>query len=333
MKKRARVLLLLSGIFLLFCGGCLMFSMPGQSYQGKLPPLSKKELECANQLEKWVRKLAGEIGERNLFRPEKLKQALEFLEKEFKRMGYTPKRHGFSLSFQGKQEKVFNLIAELPGKTKEIVLLGAHYDTAPGTPGANDNASGVALLLRLAQEMKGKKFNKTVQFVAFVNEEPPFFWTEQMGSFALAREYSKKGKKITAMISLETLGYYSDKEGSQCYPLGFLKWFYPTKGNFLGFVSDLRGMFLLRRVIYSFRKHAKLPSEGAALPGFIPGVSWSDHWSFSHHGYPAVMITDTAPFRYPHYHDASDTPDKLDYARMARIATGLAQVVKDLCNK
>lgn len=131
------------------------------------------------------------------------------------------------------------------------------------------------------------------------------------------------------MISLETIGYYSDEPGSQQYPVGFHPG-YPNRGDFLGFVSDVGSAPLLRRVVRSFRQNTTLPSEGSAAPAAVPGVGWSDHWSFWQFGYRALMVTDTAPYRYPHYHTARDTADKLDYGRMARAITGLSAVVRNL---
>jgi hypothetical protein len=132
------------------------------------------------------------------------------------------------------------------------------------------------------------------------------------------------------MISLETIGYFSDAPHSQTYPSPGLGLFYPKVGNFIGFVSNVHSRTLLRRVVAAFRKHAKIPSEGAALPAFIPGVSWSDQRSFWRYGYPGIMVTDTAPFRYPHYHSSSDTPDKLDYDRFTLVVRGMEKVIEDL---
>ena len=178
-------------------------------------------------------------------------------------------------------------------------------------------------MLALARRFAGKPAQHTLRFVAFVNEEPPYFLTGQMGSFVYAGRCKARGDRISAMISLETIGYFSDAPHSQTYPAPGLGVFYPSVGNFIGFVSNVPSRNLLRRAIALFRKHAKIPSEGAALPAFIPGVSWSDQWSFWQHGYPGIMITDTAPFRYPHYHSATDTPDKLDYDRFALVVSGM----------
>jgi Zn-dependent M28 family amino/carboxypeptidase len=127
------------------------------------------------------------------------------------------------------------------------------------------------------------------------------------------------------------LGYYSDQPGSQRYPppLGL---FYPDRGNFIAFVGDLGARALVRKSIALFRKHAQFPSQGVAAPSFVPGVAWSDHWSFRDLGFPAIMVTDTAFNRYPHYHLPSDTPEKLDYERLARVTLGLASVLRGLAN-
>ena len=183
-------------------------------------------------------------------------------------------------------------------------------------------------MLALARRFAAKPLSKTLRFVAFVNEEPPYFLTEQMGSFVYANRRKVRGEQISAMISLETIGYFSDAAHSQTYPLFGLSAFYPTVGNFIGFVGNLPSRALLRHLLTLFRQHAKIPSEGAALPSFIPGVAWSDQWSFWQHGYRGIMVTDTAPFRYPHYHSATDTPDKLDYDRFALVVSGIEKMIE-----
>jgi hypothetical protein len=199
-----------------------------------------------------------------------------------------------------------------------------------GSPGANDNASGVAGMLALARRFAGKPCGQTLRFVAFVNEEPPYFQTEEMGSFVYAKRCQERGDRIVGMISLETIAYFSDAPGSQRYPSPGLGLFYPSKGNFIGFASDTRSRSLLRTTVSAFRKTGKLPCEGASLPAAIPGIGWSDQWSFWQCGYPAIMVTDTAPFRYPHYHEPTDTPDKLDYDRFALVVSGMESVIKEL---
>jgi len=162
--------------------------------------------------------------------------------------------------------------------------------------------------------------------VAFVNEEPPYFQTEQMGSWVYARRCHERNEKITAMLSLETIGYYSDSPDSQKYPPPF-NLLYPSTGNFIGFVGNTSSAALVRQVVGAFRQYEQFPSEGGAPPEAIPGVGFSDQWSFWQEGYPALMVTDTAMFRYPHYHQAEDTPDKIDFERMARVVRGLEKVI------
>jgi len=299
--------------------------MPGRNVSNSAA-LSSAEIELRDELIADVRILGGEIGERNMARYPQLNAAADFIENSFARTGLVPRRDSYEL--QGLA--CHNIEAEIRGSSPEIVLVGAHYDSVFGSPGANDNGSGVAATLALARRFAHKPAQHTLRFVAFVNEEPPYFLTEQMGSFVYAGRCKARDNQISAMISLETIGYFSDAPHSQTYPSLGLGVFYPTVGNFIGFVGNVRSRALLRRAIALFRKHSRLPSEGAALPSFIPGVSWSDQWAFWQHGYPGIMITDTAPFRYPHYHSATDTPDKLDYDRFALVVSGMEKVIEEL---
>ncbi len=212
------------------------------------------------------------------------------------------------------------------------MVVGAHYDTVPGCPGANDNGSGVVATLALADAMAGTKAARTLRFVLFVNEEPPHFQTDLMGSRVYARRCRERSENIAGMISLETIGYFRDEPKSQHFPVPGLGLFYPTQGNFIAFVGNFGSRGWVRATVGSFRRHAAFPCEGAALPGFVPGVGWSDHWAFYQEGYPALMVTDTAPFRYPHYHEPTDTPDRVDTERMARIVQAMERVVLDLAN-
>jgi hypothetical protein len=299
-------------------------TMPGKSFKGELPKLTEEQAKLRDALRADVEHLAGKIGERNVGRPAKLAEAAAFVEKSFAAEGYKVEREKYPV----RGVECLNLWVELAGaeSPKEIVLVGAHYDSVSGCPAANDNGSGVAALLALARHFAKAKPGRTLRLVAFTNEEQPYFQTDLMGSYVHAKGCKARKEKIVAMLSLETLGYYSDREGSQKYP-ALLGAYYPTRGNFAGFVGDLNSAALVKQMIGDFRTAAKFPSEGAALPGAIPGVGWSDHWSFWQFGYQGVMVTDTAPFRYPHYHQATDTPDKLDYDRLARVVEGLFSVV------
>lgn len=301
----------------------------GESFRGELPKLTEDEARLAKALRKSVEVLATDIGERNLGEYENLKTAASWLEKMLGVAGYQIERQTYKVDGR----ECSNLIVERRGKKRpdEITLVGAHYDSAPGTPGANDNGSGAAALLELAIRFAKSEPAGTLRFVFFVNEEPPYFQTASMGSLVYARRCKERKENLTAVLSLETIGYYSDEEGSQKYPppLGAV---FPKAGNFIGFVGNVDSGPLVHRVLTSFRKHAQFPSEATSLPAVIQGVGWSDQWSFWEFQYQGVMISDTATFRYPHYHLSTDTPDKLDYERMARVVAGLEKVVEELAN-
>ncbi|MDP9099531.1 MAG: M28 family peptidase [Verrucomicrobiota bacterium] len=273
-----------------------------------------------------VQHLAGEIGERNIAHYPQLEAAAEFIERSFSSASLQPRRETYEL--QGRA--CHNLEVEIRGARSQVLVVGAHYDSVSGSPGANDNGSGVAAVLALARRFAAKPRGQTLRFVAFVNEEPPYFQTEQMGSLVYAKRCKARGDDISAMISLETIGYFSDVPRSQVYPSPGLGVFYPTTGNFIGFVGNLPSRDLVRRAIGLFREQRRLPAEGASLPSFVSGVGWSDHWSFWQCGYPAIMVTDTAPFRYPYYHMSSDTPAKLDYDRFALVVSGMEKVIAAL---
>jgi Zn-dependent M28 family amino/carboxypeptidase len=299
--------------------------MPGKNVSAAAA-LSPAEIALRTELTADVQHLAGEIGERNLPHYPQLKATAEFIERSFSNAGLQPRRDTYELQEHG----CHNIEVEILGAGPQIVVIGAHYDSVFGSPGANDNASGVAGLLALARRFAGKPTAHTLRFVAFVNEEPPYFQTEQMGSYVYAKRCKARGEQISAMITLETIGYFSDAPRSQTYPSPGLGVFYPRRGNFIGFVGNLASRSLLRRAIGLFREQGKIPAEGAALPAFVPGVGWSDQWSFWQCDYPGIMITDTAPFRYPYYHMSSDTPAKLDYDRFALVVSGMEGVIAEL---
>ena len=221
-----------------------------------------------------------------------------------------------------------NLEVEVAGSARpeEILIVGAHYDTIPDCPGANDNTSGVAATLALAHRFAGRHHDRTLRFVAFVNEESPYAHTELMGSRVYARRCRERGETIVGMMSLETIGYYDDRPGSQKYPppIGAM---YPSEGNFIGIVGNVASAELVRAVVGAFRAAEPFPCEGAALPETIGRIGDSDHASFWHEGYPALMVTDTANFRYPHYHTPEDTIDKLVFDRLARVVRGLSSAL------
>jgi hypothetical protein len=318
-----RIVLALFGFFfLLWWFG---MRMPGRNVSSAAS-LSATEIALRAELVADVQALAGQIGERNMLRYPQLNAAADLIEGSFSRAGLHSRRDTYEVDGRA----CHNIEAEIRGIRPEIIVIGAHYDSVFGAPGANDNGSGVAALLALARRFAGKPTGQTLRFVAFANEEPPYFQTKPMGSRVYASRCKARGDQISAMISLETMGYFSDAPGSQTYPSPGITAFYPGTGNFIGFVGNIGSRALLRRALGLFREQARLPSEGAALPSFMPGVGWSDHWAFWQHGYPGIMITDTAPFRYPHYHEATDTPDKLDYDRFALVVSGVEKMIEGL---
>lgn len=295
-----------------------MTAMPGHSHAGPLPPLTEEQHALASRLRRHVEALAR--TERNV----DLETPARYIAAAFTAQGLRP----VTQDFPSGGRTVRNIEVSPPGDA--LIVVGAHYDTVPGSPGADDNASAVAALIELAG-LVGKE-GLPIRFVAFANEEMPYFLSPEMGSWNSARRSRERGEAVRAMLSLEMLGYYRDEPRTQKYPppLGLL---YPDRGNFIAFVGDLGARALVRKSISLFRKHAQFPSEGVAAPSFIPGVTFSDHWSFRTQGFPAIMVTDTAYNRYPHYHLPSDTPEKLDYERLARVTLGLSGVLRDLANE
>lgn len=275
-------------------------------------------------LEKRVREhvftLAGTIGERNVLHPDALAAARDYIASVFEKYGYPVN----SQSYEVNGVLCANQEATLPGEAKreEMLLLGAHYDSVAGSPGADDNASGVAALLEIAGLFAGTSPVMSVRFIAFVNEEPPFFMTRRQGNAVYAKAARKRGDNIRLMVSLEMLGCYFDTPGSQHYPPLFSR-FYPDRGNFLALISDFRSLATTRQMAKVFRAHSDFPLEYAGLFRWFPGVAWSDHLPFWRQGYRAVMATDTAYQRNPYYHTAQDTPDKVNMPKLAEATHAL----------
>lgn len=291
------------------------------SHHGSDPATRKYDLLVSpDRLRAHVEHLATEIGERHVLRIGALDAARKYIGEEWESQGYTVHREPYEAAGQ----QCANLQIERSGTTRgdEILLIGAHYDTVRGSPGANDNGSGIAALIEISRLFRDAEPAMTVRFVAFVNEEPPFSFTPLQGSYVNARAARERGDDIRLMVCLETIGFYSDEPGSQQYPPLF-RLLYPSRGNFIGFVSDFRSRRMMRRLVKTFRANSDFPLEHAATFRSIPGVSWSDHWSFWEHGYCALMVTDTAFYRYAWYHTREDTAEKLAYPQFARATDGL----------
>ncbi|HEY6863798.1 MAG TPA: M20/M25/M40 family metallo-hydrolase [Burkholderiales bacterium] len=302
-------------------------SMPGRSHRGPLPPLEPADAELASRLRAHVTAIASE--EHNVIRAEALERSARYIERELARGGPVV-RDEFSVA----GAKVRNLEVVVPGSDAQapVLVIGAHYDSVRHAVGANDNGSGVAALIELARALREKPpGNAEIRLVAFVNEESPWFGTDAMGSLRHARALARSGRRVLGMLSLETIGWYSDEPGSQKYPPPFSS-LYPREGNFIGFVGNFKSRDFVRRVVASFRAHAAFPAEGGAFPDAIKDAGRSDQWSYWQQGWPGLMVTDTANFRYPYYHTMQDTPDKVDYERTARVVRGLEAVIRDLAS-
>jgi hypothetical protein len=308
--------------------GWYMLALPGESYAGPQAPPTAAEQDLAKWLKRHVEAVAS--VPHNVAHPQDLERSAAYIEAYLRSLGYEP--HAQSFKASGTQVRNIEVVlapADATEKTPTLVI-GAHYDSAGIAPGANDNGTGTAAVLELARSLKDADLNgNRVRLVLFVNEEPPFDRTPEMGSLRHAKALKDRGENVVGMISLETLGCFSDKPGSQRYPAPFGLVF-PDKANFVALVAMPGSRDFLHEVVAAFRANTQFPTIGGTAPDQVAGVGWSDHWSFWKQGFPAVMITDTALFRYPHYHKPTDTPDKVDYDKLARITLGLDRTVREL---
>lgn len=278
------------------------------------------------RLEAHVRVLAEDFVPRDENHPENLDRAAAYIGREFEKAGGAVEEQVFEI--RGIPYR--NVIARFGPDTKERIVVGAHYDAAGPYPGADDNASGVAGLIELAFLLGKDPLPLQAELVAYTLEEPPYFASPAMGSAIHAASLKSQGVKVRAMIGLEMIGYFTDEPGSQELPVPFLKLFYPSTGNFIAVVGKLGQGSLVRRIKKAMKRAAPLPVESINAPTSLPGVDLSDHRNYWAAGYPAVMITDTAFFRNPNYHMPSDTPETLDYRRMAMVVEGVYGAVKAL---
>lgn len=306
----------------------MSIDMPGSSFDGPLPPIAEMEKQVSKNLKRHITALATDIGERNYLKPDKLKVAAQYLVDDLTKDGFRPERFAFKLQNQNFDD----VIVELPGieKPKEIIVVGAHYDSAYTSPGANDDGTGVAAAMELARMFRSIDHRRTIRFVLFATHEHVFHLLNGVGSYEYAKHCRSKGENIKAMVSLETIGCYSDTPNSQFYPLGQFN--YPSTGNFIAFVSNFRNRDLVRRSIDTFRKSTNFPSQGLAAPDMVLPVTLSDHSMFWRFDYPGMMVTDTAFCRYPQYHSSGDSAEIIDYDRTARVVVGLSKVIGDLAN-
>ena len=326
------MLYVLACICILFLGLLVVWRiliwMPGRSFRGSPSPLDAHEERTRDVLERDLIELCEEIGERNVSqRYEQLVAAAAFIERSLQEAGYETRRQEFVVN----DRAVWNIDVERTGRRycEETIIVGAHYDTVPGSPGANDNGSAVVANLALARSFSDVVPERTIRFAFFVNEEFPYYMTEAMGSLRYAQRCRAAGETVVGMICLETIGCYSSEPHTQRYPAALLRYLYPTTGNFVTVIGNIQSRRLVHRVIRTLRR-TEFPSEGMAAPGWPKDIFRSDHAAFWRCGYPALMITDTANFRYRHYHTSEDTPDKINYTALARVVTALRASLVEL---
>jgi hypothetical protein len=293
------------------------FTMPQPSWK-------KEEQNLFNH----VKHLSETIGSRSFSEPSKIASAHDYIVQTLRTYDLIPTTQDFQVN----NTTFSNIIITFDGQSlrEEIIVIGAHYDTVLGTPGADDNASATAMLLEIAKIMADSIPDRTLKLVFFVLEEPPIFGTANMGSRIFARRAREKNMDIRAMISLEMVGYFSDRKGKQGFPLPLMSLFYSNTPDFIGVVGNLKSKALVKLVKNGLKAGCSVPVETLSAPSIVPGISLSDHASFWKEGYPAVMITDSAFYRNPNYHQSTDTKDTLNYQTMAELLKGLIHVTRDL---
>jgi Zn-dependent M28 family amino/carboxypeptidase len=269
-------------------------------------------------LYRYVEYLSVKIGERHLWKEDSLSKASDYIESEFHNIGYAVQRQTYSCYGRS----VSNLIAKKGGAGERLVVIGAHYDTVPGTPGADDNASAVAGLLELARLHRESLKKRNLVFVAFVNEEPPCFGSHNMGSMVYARYLRERKVSVDVMISLEMIGYFCH-EPIQRYPLPCMRLFYPKTADFIGVVGNFHSSNYVSFLKKAIKKHSAINARSLTAPEYLGGINLSDNSSFWHYGYRAVMVTDTSFFRNKNYHQESDTIDTLNFGAMTEVVKGL----------
>lgn len=279
-------------------------------------------------LEKHVKKLSIDFLPRNYSNVDKLNQAAAYIKKEFELTGLIVEVQKYTYL----ESEYKNLIVHFGPRIGSKIVVGAHYDVAGELPGADDNASGVAGLIELARQLKGKDLKKGVTLVAYTLEEPPVYRTEYMGSFVHAKSEYEKGSEIDLMISLEMIGYYSDEKDSQRFPVKLLKYFYPTEGNFIAVIDILTSRWG-KKVKKGLSKHMELGVHSINAPRSIPGIDFSDHRSYWNFGYAAVMLSDSSFYRNTAYHSAGDTYDRLDYNKMSQLISALSFYIQELAQE
>jgi Zn-dependent M28 family amino/carboxypeptidase len=281
--------------------------------------LNKSEKHrLTENLRRHVAHLSVDIGERHLWNGDSLERAARYIESELSAAGYAPTRQ----TYTAYRKPVSNIIAEKMGTRQRSIVIGAHYDSVPGSPGADDNASAVAGLLELARMLRNSPCAGGFKFAAFVNEESPSFGSDYMGSMKYARSLKERGENVAFMIALEMIGCF-DKRKPQNYPLRLMRRFYPKTGDFIGIVGDFISHRPVLALARAMRRQGLVPTSALVAPRHFGGIDRSDHSAFWRHGFKALMVTDTAFFRNENYHRETDTIDTLNFKVMADLVASL----------
>jgi Zn-dependent M28 family amino/carboxypeptidase len=278
-----------------------------------------------DNLYRHVDHLSVKIGERHLWKERSLDRTADYIEEVLEDSGYDVYRQTFIAYGQA----VSNLIVEKSGREGGVVVVGAHYDTVPGSPGADDNASGVAGMLELARLCKNDTTRKLLIFAAFVNEESPCFGSLKMGSMVYAESLKASGVRVEIMIALEAIGYFAKNEVQQ-YPLPGMRLFYPASADFLAVVGNFPSTRYVYRLKRGIKGNADIKVRSFIAPAQVGGINRSDNSAFWHHGFRAVMLTDTAHFRNKNYHQETDTIDSLNFDTMAEVIRGLYHTLQEI---
>jgi hypothetical protein len=331
--KRVFVLLVILFIAFLFFSYWYMLQCKG-NWRGE--PLEKKMktelIEIKKSMESDIEYLQN-LGPRNSENDtsyKQLRQCEKWIKQRWESQGYVVKKQTFS--FKGKEYS--NLEIEIKGRTlpSEIIIISAQYDTLPGSPGANNNGSGIAILFQLSRLLKSHIPERTLRLLNFVNEEDPFFGTEMMGSYQYAKRAYQYRENIRIMLSLDALGIFKEEPGSQKYPFPF-SLVYPNRGNFLAFIGDFSSRKYMVETTRGFKKGSSFLIEAGVVPKWVEGAGWSDHLSFWKFGYPGIMVTDTGGFRSPSHTTKEDTMEKLNFEAMSRIVVGMYSAIVELTQK
>ena len=309
------LLLLVAG----FAASVALIAQPLVSATPSSPPAVDAEALKAH-----VKKLSVTLYPRSFEQPANLNLAAEYVEAQFRRTGAVVSVQQYEV--EGRSYR--NIIAHFGPESGPLLVIGAHYDSFDATPGADDNASGVAGLIELARLLAKAPQKRPIELVAYTLEEPPFFRTEDMGSARHARMLRQQGREVELMVSLEMIGYFSDAPGSQDYPVPVLDMLYPDRGNYVALVGNFSGFGKMRRLKSLMLGAGQMPVLSINAPPLLPGIDFSDHLNYWAEGYSAIMVTDTAFNRNRQYHRRGDTADRLDYARMAQVVQGVYAVTQ-----